>query len=61
MAPTCRSFGRRATFNYKRNYHTWLRSYEDAAPHGQFCGYLAQLHLELGGHFVNEQPKPSWR
>ena len=51
MAPTCRPFGRWATFNYARNYDTWLRSYNDAAPHGRFCGYLAMLQIEIGGFY----------
>ena len=29
-------------------------------PNGRFCGYLAQLQLELGGDFASEQPEPSW-
>ena len=60
MAPTCKPFGRWATFNYRVNYDAWRRSYDDAAPHGRFCGRLAQLQLELNAFFVNEQPEPSW-
>ena len=55
--PALRSLG---YLHCRRIYRTWLRPYEDAAPRGQFFGYLAQLQLELGGYFVNEQPEPSW-
>ena len=41
------------------NYDTWLRSYNDAAPHGRFCGKIAFKQLRGGHHFLNEQPHPS--
>ena len=59
MAPTCTPFGPMANFNWHRNYDTWLRSYNDAAPHGRFCGEVALLMMELNRYFLNEQPFPS--
>eukprot|EP00959_Pyramimonas_sp_CCMP1952_P255305 5332394-Pyramimonas_sp.AAC.1 len=54
------AFGCWATVNYKCNCRTWIRSYEDAAPHARFWGYTAQLRSQLGGYFVNEPPDSSW-
>jgi len=60
MAPTCTPFGPMASFNYQVNYDTWLKSYNDAVPHGRFCGKVALLMIEINRYFMNEQPDPSW-
>ena len=43
MGPTCKPFGKLARYNYVHHYDTWKASYEQAAPHGRFCGELALL------------------
>eukprot|EP00959_Pyramimonas_sp_CCMP1952_P343980 7204778-Pyramimonas_sp.AAC.1 len=60
MAPSCRPFVRWATCNYRFSYDAWLRSYQDAAPSGRFCGHISRPRLESDNYFVNEQPDPSW-
>ena len=59
MAPTCRPFGPRAHMNRVINHDGWRRSYEDAAPHGRFCGRVADKQMNEGRFFINEQPHPS--
>ena len=60
MAPTCTPFGPWANLNYNIHYDGWLKSYQQAAPHGRFCGEVAKLQHESGRFFLNEQPFPSW-
>jgi hypothetical protein len=37
MGPTCKPFGKLANYNYWHNYDAWLKSYQEAAPHGRFA------------------------
>ena len=60
MGPTCKPFGKLANYNYKYHYDTWLLSYQEAAPHGRFCGTIALLQDEQSMYFVCENPKDSW-
>ena len=59
MAPTCKPFGSWSHINRVANYNAWQASYDDAAPHGRFCGEIALLQLGKCRHFLNEQPYPS--
>ena len=52
MGPTCKPFGRLARYNYVHHYDTWKASYEQAAPHGRFCGELALLQDKSKRYFV---------
>ena len=54
MAPTCKPFGSWGRFNYTQHYDGWLRGYEQAAPHGRFCGKIEKgkmkkTHLNMQG------------
>ena len=60
MGPTCKPFGKLANYNYKYHYDTWRASYEEAAPHGRFCGEIALLQDKHRMYFVCENPKDSW-
>ena len=60
MGPTCKPFGKLANYNYWHNYEAWLKSYQEAAPHGRFCGELALLQDDGNRYFICEQPKDSW-
>ena len=60
MSPMCRPFGPYAQMNYRIHYDGWLKSYELAAPHGRFCGEVAETQLKVHRDFFNEQPHPSW-
>ena len=59
MAPTCGPFGPMGRFNRCINHDAWQRSYNLAAPHGKFCGVIAQMQLRKGLHFICEQPSGS--
>ena len=37
----------------------WQGSYDLAAPHGKFCGVVAQMQLKKSLHFICEQPSGS--
>ena len=56
MAPTCGPFGPMGQLNRKLHPSSWQRAYDNAAPHGRFCGEIAQLQLRKGRHFICEQP-----
>ena len=43
-----------------RRYQTWKASYEQAAPHGRFCGELALVQDKSKRYFVCENPEDSW-
>jgi len=60
MSPMCRPFGRHSNINYIHNYEGWKRSYDLAAPHGRFCGYIALCQIQNNRFFLNEQPDPSY-
>ena len=60
MSPMCRPFGRHSNINYQHNYEGWKRSYDLAAPHGRFCGYIALVQIQNNRFFINEQPNPSY-
>ena len=60
MGPTCKPFGKLANYNYWHNYDAWLKSYQEAAPHGRFCGELALIQDDGNRYFICEQPKDSW-
>ena len=59
MSPTCAPFGPLSHLNKAAQPEAWQRSYENAAPHGRFCGLVALTQLKHGRHFINEQPDPS--
>ena len=59
MAPTCGPFGPMGRFVKHVTPDAWLRSYDLAAPHGKFCGVVAQMQLREGLHFICEQPSGS--
>lgn len=56
MAPTCGPFGPMGRLVQCTTPQAWERAYEDAAPHGRFCGEIAKLQLRKGLHFICEQP-----
>ncbi len=60
MAPTCKPFGPWSNLNRVRNHAGWLRSYQEAAPHGRFRGRVALIQMKIGRYFINEQPFPSY-
>ena len=60
MGPTCKPFGKLANYNYRYHYETWLKSYQQAAPHGRFCGEIALLQDRQHRYFIVENPKDSW-
>jgi hypothetical protein len=55
MGPTCKPFGRLANYNYWHNHDAWLKSYEEAGPHGRFCGKLARVQDDNMRFFIVEQ------
>ena len=59
MAPTCGPFGPMGRFVKYVTPDSWQRSYDQAAPHGRFCGVVAQMQLKRGLHFICEQPSGS--
>ena len=65
MAPTCTPFGPLSNFNRTMHPDTWRASYEQAAPHGRFCGEVALYQCQRrqtlmdDSCFGNEQPNPS--
>ena len=59
MAPTCGPFGPMGRFVKHVTPDAWQRSYDLAAPHGKFCGVIAQMQLRKGLHFICEQPSGS--
>ena len=59
MSPTCTPFGPWANLNKIINLQTWQQSYDQAAPHGRFCGTVAWVQLKSNRHFVAENPFPS--
>ena len=59
MAPTCGPFGPMGRFVKHVTPDSWQRSYDQAAPHGRFCGVVAQMQLRKGLHFICEQPSGS--
>ena len=59
-APTCTPFGSWAHYNYYAHYDAWLKAYNDAAPHGKFCGRMALKQDNEGRFWLNEQPRGSW-
>ena len=60
MAPSCTPFGAWARYNYYANYQGWLKSYQEAAPHGRFCGRMALKQTNQSRYWLNEQPEGSW-
>ena len=60
LQPTCRPFGPMAHLNYQINYEAWRASYDDAVPHGRFCGRVALKQDMSGRYYLAEQPFPSW-
>ena len=56
MAPTCGPFGPMGKFNRAINPTSWRASYQQAAPHGRFCGEIARMQMRKGRHFICEQP-----
>ena len=60
MAPSCRALGPPSNLNYHIHHETWLKSYEEDAPHVRFCGTAAQKQLKQGRHFIVENPWPTW-
>ena len=59
MAPTCGPFGPMGRFVKYVTPDAWQRSFDLAAPHGKFCGVVAQMQLRKGLHFICEQPSGS--
>ena len=59
MAPTCGPFGPMGRFVKHVTPDAWQRSYDLAAPHGKFCGVVAQFQFRKGFHFMCEQPSGS--
>ena len=59
MAPTCGPFGPLGRANRRIHPDSWHRSYENATPHGRFCGQMVLLQLRQGTHFICEQPAGS--
>ena len=59
MAPTCGPFGPMGRFVKHVTPDAWQRSYDLVAPHGKFCGVVAQMQLRKGLHFICEQPSGS--
>ena len=55
----CRPFGKLANYNRIYNHEAWQRSYQEAAPHGRFCGKLALIQQDNQRYFICEQPKDS--
>ena len=60
QAPTCTPFGPLGKVNHSLHYDSWLISYQNAAPHGRFCGEMALLQDKQGRFWLNEQPRGSW-
>ena len=59
MAPMCRAFGPMSHLNKRIHAQSWKASYDECAPHGQFCGRMALLQLQHGRHFLREHPHPT--
>jgi len=60
MGPMCKPFGKLANYNYWHHYEAWLRSYQEAKPHGVSCARLALIQIREGRYFIVEQPSGSW-
>ena len=60
MGPMCKPFGKLSNYNYIYNHEAWLRSYEEALPHGKFCAEIALKQMSGGRFFLVEQPSGSW-
>ena len=59
MAPSCRTLGPTSNLNYKINYDTWLKHYQEDMPHVHFCGRVAMLQIQLRNFFFAENPWPT--
>ena len=59
MATTCAPFGPLGTLNRKIHPEAGHRTYDNAAPHGRFCGEIALLQLQKDRHFMSENPHPT--
>ena len=59
MAPICACFGPMGHMNWEINPESMERLYKIAKPIAQFCGFIAELQLRKGLHFIQEQPSPS--
>ena len=59
MAPTCARFGPASNMNRSNANDAWQESYRNAAPHGRFCGRVAEYQLSQGRFFLCENPHPS--
>eukprot|EP00971_Amphidinium_carterae_P051160 1007469-Amphidinium_carterae.1 len=59
MGPTCAPFGGWGRMNQIRSPEGWCRSFDNAAPHGAFCGEVAGEQLTADRFFMCEQPAGS--
>jgi hypothetical protein len=59
MAPTCSPFGPFGRLNRVMAPDGWRASYDNAAPHGRFCGHLALRQSINHRYYLNEQPQGS--
>ena len=59
MAPACGPFGLMGSFVKYVTPDAWRRSCDLAAPHGKFCGVVAQMQFRKGLRFIREQPTGS--
>ena len=60
MAPSCRTMGPTSNVNAAINHDTWLRHYNEDAPHIRFCGFIAKLQIRRGCFFFAENPHPTY-
>eukprot|EP00972_Heterocapsa_arctica_P104512 15401569-Heterocapsa_arctica.AAC.1 len=59
MAPTCSPFGPFGCLNRVLAPQGWQASYDNAAPHGRFCGHGSMRQSINGRYYLNEQPQGS--
>ena len=59
MAPKCRSFGPTSQLNRLINYETWNDHYVEDRKDANFCGHVAEVHMQHSRYFFGEQPNPT--